>query len=96
MIKLDEGNVMLKPSQRRQIRTWLKRCLRLGERLGDFILNLSLHRRGKQFEARAMVHDSAGDFRCRARRSDWRSALRELARLLSVRLHDQRLGRAVA
>ena len=34
MIKLDAGNVPLKPSHRRQLMTWLKRSLRLGQQLG--------------------------------------------------------------
>ena len=36
MIKLDLGNVLLKPSHRKQLMSWLRRSLRLGERLGDY------------------------------------------------------------
>ncbi len=96
MIKLEAGNVLLKPSQRKQVMAWLKRSLRLGERLGNFMLTLVLHRTGKQVEVQAQVHDSAGDFTCRIRRTDWKNALRDVCRLISVRLHDQRLGRVVA
>ena len=68
MIRLDAGNVMLKPSHRRQLMTWLKRSLRLGQQLGDFVLSISLRRAGRGYEARATVHDTAGDFACRVRR----------------------------
>ncbi len=74
MIKLDAGNVLLKPSQRRQLMAWLRRTLRLGSRLGDFLLQITLHRTGNAYEVRAMVHDKAGDVNFRYRQADWRSA----------------------
>ena len=95
MIKLEAGNVLLKPSQRRQIMALLRRCVRLGNRLGDFVLEITMRRFGKFFEMRAKVHDRAGDFACRARQNNWQDALRDLARSLTMRLHDQRLHRAV-
>ena len=67
MIKLDAGNVLLKPSHRKQLMGWLKRAVRLGERVGDFMLTVSMERTGRRYEARALVHNSAGDFDCRAR-----------------------------
>jgi hypothetical protein len=94
MIKLDAGNVLLKPSQRRQLMTWLRRSLRLGARLGGFVLTITLHRIGRLYEVRANVHDRAGDFDCRSRRRDWRAACRELSKMLAGRLHDQNLHRA--
>jgi hypothetical protein len=93
MITLDSGNVLLKPSHRRQLMSWLKRALRLGQRLGDFVLNITLHRVGRLFEVRATVHDRAGDFAVRARETDWRYAMRDLVRQLSDRLHDQNIQR---
>ena len=93
MITLDSGNVLLKPSHRRQLMSWLKRALRLGQRLGDFVLNITLHRVGRLFEVRATVHDSAGDFVCRYREADWHYAMRGLVRQLSDRLHDQHIQR---
>lgn len=95
MIKLDAGNVLLKPSHRRQMMAWLRRALRLGSRLGQFALTITMHRAGKQCEVRAAVHDAAGDFTCRSRRQDWRDAMRELVRMLVNRLHAQRLHRAL-
>jgi hypothetical protein len=94
MIKLHAGNVLLKPAQRRQITTLLRRCVRLGKRLGDFVLNITMKRAGRFFEMRADVHDRVGDFACRTRQNNWQDALRELARSLTRRLHAQRLQRA--
>ena len=71
MIKLHAGNVLLKPAQRRQITTLLRRCVRLGKRLGDFVLSISMKRAGRFFEMRAAVHDRAGDFACRTRQNNW-------------------------
>ena len=93
MIKVDEGNVLLKPSHRKQLMSWLRRALRLGEKLGDFVLNLTLHRVGNVYEVRARVHDSAGDFACRSRQADWNHAVRRIVRQLSARLHVQYVQR---
>jgi len=92
MIQLDSGNVLLKPSHRRQLMTWLKRALRIGQRLGDFILHISMKRIGRAYDVSFSVHDSAGDFRYRMKRHDWRDAFRDLARMIAVKLHGQRLG----
>ena len=89
MIKLDSGNVLLKPSHRRQLMACLRRSLKLGERLGNFVLTIRMWRTGRQFEIRAAVHDAAGDFGCRVRRTDWQNALRDLVRTLCRRLHGQ-------
>jgi hypothetical protein len=91
MIKLDAGNVLLKPSQRRQLMAWLRRCLRIGSRLRDFVLEIRMHRTGKHVEVRAAVHDQQGDIACRSRQTDWRSALRDLVRQLAPKLHGQYL-----
>jgi hypothetical protein len=91
MIKLHSGNVLLKPAQRRQIATLLRRCVRLGQRLGDFVLNISMRRAGRFYELVAKVHDRAGDFACRCRQNNWQDALRQLAKDLTHRLHEQRL-----
>ncbi|HEY2587127.1 MAG TPA: hypothetical protein VGI81_15375 [Tepidisphaeraceae bacterium] len=96
MIKLDAGNVLLKPSHRRQMMASLRRALRLGSRLGGFALTITMHRTGRQCEVRAEVHDLAGDFACRSRRHEWRDAMRELVRVLVIRLQAQRLHRAIA
>jgi hypothetical protein len=93
MIKLQSGNVLLKPSQRRQITALFRRCVRLGERLGDFVLNITMRRSGRIFEIRADVQDRAGAFACRTRQNNWQDALRDLARSLTLRLHEQRLQR---
>ena len=91
-IHLDAGNVLLKPSHRRQLMTWLKRAIRLGAKLGDLVVTLTLQRIGRLYEVRATVHDSAGDFDCRRRNRDWRDAMHQVVLMLTSRLHTQRLG----
>ena len=95
MIELDLGNVLLKPSQRKQLMSWLRRSLEFGKRIGDFILKISVQRSGRQYEIKAKVHDSAGDFGLRTRQTDWRSAFRDLIRMLTNQLHAQWLSRTV-
>ncbi len=90
MVKLDSGNVLLKPSHRRQLATHLKRVTALGERIGDFMLTIAIRKCGRCCEVVAKVHDSVGDFICRSRQCDWQHALRELVRTLCCRLRDQR------
>jgi hypothetical protein len=94
MIQLDSGNVLLKPSHRKQLMAWLRRALRLGQRLGDFVLHISMKRIGRSYEVNFNVHDSAGDFHYRMKRHDWRDAVRDLARSVCVKLHGQRLSLA--
>ena len=96
MVKLQAANCLLKPSQRRQLQSWLKRAIHLGERVGDFILTITVRRVGRVFAMQASVHDAAGDFGCRARGQTWRDVCRAMVRALSMRLHDQRLRFAAA
>jgi hypothetical protein len=96
MMELNSGNVLLKPSLRRQLMSWLRRSLRLGQRLGNFVLKITLKKVGRSYDVTASVRDSAGQFRCHTRRHDLRDAFRELARGLSVRLHGQCLSRVTA
>jgi len=90
MMTLDSGNILLKPSHRRQLTSSLRRATHLGDRIGDFALDIGMQRTGRQCEVTARVHDAAGDFVCRSRQTDWRNAIRDLARSLSIRLRDQR------
>ena len=93
MVKLEPGNCLLKPSQRRQLLSWLKRAVALGERVGDFLLTITVRRLGRgRYELNAHVHDAAGDFSLRARGQTWRDVCRAMVRMLSVRLHGQRLA----
>ncbi len=96
MIQLNSGNVLLKPSQRRQLMTWLKRATKMGERLGQFILHLTLHRSGKSVEVTASVRDSAGGFDIRTRNHDWKTAARNLIRMVAAKLHSQLIVQAAA
>jgi len=94
MIKLDSGNVLLKRSHRKQVMSWLRRALRLGERIGNFVLEISMQRIGKAYEVRVSVQDSVGTLNCRTRRHDWRDAMRDLVKRLTYWLHEQQLGHA--
>ena len=96
MIQLNSGNVLLKPSHRKQLMSSLRRAVRMGDRLGQFFLNLTLHRSGRAFEVSASVQDSAGKFELRSRSSDWRTAVRNLIRMLATRLHEQLIQRTAA
>ena len=95
MIELRSGNVLLKPSDRRFLANWLKRVDRLGRRVGDFALQLSMQRVGRSYEIRAAVHDAAGDFAVRSRQRHWQDALRDAMNSLTLRLRDQRLQMVV-
>ena len=96
MIKLEAGNVLLKPSHRRQLSSLLRRSLRLGRQLGDFDLTITMRRAGRQYQMQARVQDRAGSFHCGCRQNNFRTALRDLARALTARLHAQCLGRSAA
>ena len=94
MVKLEAANCQLKPSQRRQLLSWLKRAVNLGERVGDFLLRITIRRVGRSYEMRASVNDAAGTFGLRTRGQTWRDVCREMVRTLAVRLHAQRLAMA--
>ncbi len=96
MIQLNSGNVLLKPSHRKQVMSSLRRAAKMGERLGQFTLNLTLHRSGRAVEVSASVKDSVGKFDLRSRSGDWRTAIRNLVRMIAVRLHEQLISRAMA
>jgi ribosome-associated translation inhibitor RaiA len=93
MIKLAPGNVLLKPAQRRQLMSWLRRAAKMGERVGRFVLTLTLKRTGRMYEAQAHVNDRAGSFDVRERQTDVIAAIRNLVRSLTSQLHLQALAR---
>ena len=92
MVKLQPQNCVLKPSQRRQLLSWLKRAVHLGERVGKFVLTVTIRRVRGMFQIQAAAKDSMGSIDCKARGQTWRDACRALARELALRLHDQRLA----
>ena len=96
MLKLEAGNVLLKPSHRRQLAALLRRSLRLGRQLGDFDLTITMRRAGRQYQMQARVQDRMGNFSCACRQKDFHTALRDLTRSLTTRLHGQCLRRAAA
>ncbi|MGN6505294.1 MAG: hypothetical protein ACTHM6_06995 [Tepidisphaeraceae bacterium] len=93
MITLDAGNVLLKPSHRKQLMARLRRAIRIGDRLGDFVLKIVLRRSGRHVEVSAQVHDRHGDFSFRTRQMTLADAVYATARGLSTRLHQQAIGR---
>ena len=95
MIQITCGNVLLKPTTRRQLMACLRRATRLGERVGGFALNLCLRRSGRTFDLRADVRDRAGPFSCHARGHDWATVVRHLVRDLVIRLHAQVIARTM-
>lgn len=91
MIELVSTNVLLKGSQKRQINAFLRRALRLGQRVGDFVLTMTIARSGRHYEVKAQVQDQAGSFTCRSRNHQVMHACREVSHQLSLQLHNQRL-----
>jgi hypothetical protein len=89
MLKLDVGNVLLKPSHRRQLMSWLKRAMRFGNRMGNLVISISMHRVGRLVEMRAGVQDESGTVVFRNRQSHWNDAARNLIRMLTAYLHDR-------
>jgi hypothetical protein len=95
MINLDLGNVLLKPSHRRQLMSWLRRASGSASGWGLRAEPVDPPVR-RIYELRGNVHDAAGDFACRARAHDWRGALRDLVKTMTRRLHDQCVRRRLA
>jgi len=93
MLKLDPGNVLLKPSHRRQLMTWLKRAMRFVQRMGNLSISITMHRMGRLTEVRADVTDSTGTTAFRSRQSNWRDAAQLLIRMLTTHLHDRMIVR---
>jgi hypothetical protein len=93
MFKLDSGNVLLKPSHRRQLMTWLKRAMRFVQRMGNLSISITMHRVGRLTEVRANVADNAGSTAFKSRQSDWRDAAQQLIKMLTGYLHDRMIVR---
>lgn len=96
MFTLDSGNVLLKPSHRKQLMSWLRRTMRLGQRVGNFTFKLAMQRVGKAYEVRITARDSAGTLVCRTKRHQWQDAVRDLVRRLTFWLHEQQIGHVMA
>ena len=91
MIELVSRNVLLKGSHRKQILAWLRRSLKLGEKVGNFVLTITIERIGRCYQVQAQVKDQAGSFQCRTRGHQLLETCRDLVHMLSLKLHDQRL-----
>jgi hypothetical protein len=90
MLTLDTGNVLLKPSDRRQWMHWLKRVFRLGQRLGNFSLHIKLRRVGRFTHVHANAAGRSARFSYQCHSCDWRDAARDVVRTLAIRLANQR------
>jgi len=95
MISLTAANVSLKPSQKKQLLARLRRSIRLGQRLGNFLLNINIKGCGRHVEVTAKGRDSFGEFTCRTRQMTLDDAVHELARRLFAWLHGHSLERAM-
>jgi hypothetical protein len=93
MFKLDSGAVQLKPSHRRQLMTWIKRAIRIGERSNNFSLSISMTRIGRLVEVQANVAQGRNTASFRSRKPDWRDAAREMSKAVTLHLHDSQLQR---
>lgn len=93
MMELVSRNVPLKPAHRRRIQGWLKRSLQMGQKVGDFVMTMTIQRTGNHYEVRADVKDLAGQFICRSRHHELMDACRDTIHKLHLQLHNQRLAR---
>jgi ribosome-associated translation inhibitor RaiA len=94
MVELLEGNVLLKPAQKRRILSHLKRSSRLSDLIGDSRVAVSLKRTGRTVEARALVSNRRGALECRVRDASWQNAVSHLIRNLHDKVHAQRIRAA--
>lgn len=95
MISLTAANVSLKPAQRKQLLSRLKRSIRLGERLGNFLLKINIRRCGRHLEVTADGHDKLGEFHIRTRQVTLADAVHTLVRMVVHRLHTHMLERSI-
>ncbi|MDB5325662.1 MAG: hypothetical protein JWM57_1231, partial [Phycisphaerales bacterium] len=86
MITLDAGNVLLTHHHRKLLMSRLRRALALGERIGNFAVNVVLRRRGRHVMLTARVQDNRGDFEIRTKSTTLVDAFHDIARTLTSRL----------
>ncbi|HMO24710.1 MAG TPA: hypothetical protein PKB10_00420 [Tepidisphaeraceae bacterium] len=91
MIQLECGNVLLKPSHKRQFLSHLRRLIKIGERIGNFVLRITLRRTGRATEAQVLVQDAAGEAALRCRGQSLRDALRQIVRELRALMQKHRI-----
>lgn len=94
MITLDAGNVLLKPTQKKQVLARLKRAIRLGDRIGDFVMKITMRRTGKHVEMTADVKDRFGNFSMRSKGQNWIDALHAIVREVFREIHNHTVRRA--
>lgn len=98
MIELESNNVLLKGSTRKQLMGWLKRSLKMAQRLGDFAVKITLQRVGSVYKMTAYVAGTGGNgpVECHVHGHDLRGTCRDLVHQLSEQLHEQRLRQTLA
>ena len=96
MIKLESNNVLLKGSIKKQLMGWMKRSLKMAQRLGDFAVKITLQRVGSVYRITAYVIGASGPLECHVHGHDLRETCRKLVRRLSEQLHDQQLRKTLA
>ncbi len=94
MITFDVGNVLLKPTQKKQLLARLKRAIRLGDRLGDFVMKITMRRTGRHVEMTASGRDRFGEFSLRTRGQTWMDAAHEIVRSVIGQIHLHAVRRA--
>ena len=94
MITLDAGNVLLKPTQKKQVLARLKRAIRLGDRIGEFFMTIRMRRTGRHVEMTADVRDRFGNFSMRTKGQNWMDALHEIVRNVFREIHNHTVRRA--
>jgi hypothetical protein len=92
MISLTAANVSLKPSQKKQLLSRLRRAIRLGERLGQFVLRITVKGCGRHMEVVAKGRDKGGEFQFRARQLTLADCMKTIVRTIVQRVHDSMLG----
>jgi len=85
------GNVPVKPAQRKQLLSGLRRSVSLGKSLRGFGLSIILHHIGRVFTIRAVVNDAHGKAECHVKETHWHSGMRQLLRSLHNLIHTRRL-----
>jgi hypothetical protein len=90
-VHIQWGNVPMKPAQRKQLLSGLRRCVSLGKTLRGFGLSIVLHHIGKAFTIRAVVNDSRGQSEVHVKETHWHSGMRQLLRNLHTMIHTRRI-----
>ncbi len=90
-VRIAWGNVPVKPAQRKQLLSGLRRCISIGKHVRGFVLSIDLQHVGKFFTLKATVNDSRGSAECKIKETHWHAGLRQLLRSLHALVHTRRI-----